>query len=129
MPPFNSSVSILLTADAADSLLQVLENSVHVPPALLSLHQLLIDEAHCQGDLMNGIVEGDAYQSTANTRARLQGQLWTPEPMPGLPDTLSPPHTLDVPSDLLLAPTSSDVPSLAGHRRAQFQVEGSDYVN
>lgn len=63
MPPFKSSVSILLPADAADSLLQILENSVHVPPALLSLHQLLIDKAHCQGDLVNGVVEDDgAYK-------------------------------------------------------------------
>ncbi|KIK34132.1 hypothetical protein CY34DRAFT_17938 [Suillus luteus UH-Slu-Lm8-n1] len=150
MPPFKSSVSILLPADAADSLLQILENSVHVPPALLSLHQLLIDKAHCQGDLVNGVVEDDAKQCNANARAHLQGQLWTPEPTPGLPDTLSLPHTLDVhtldiTNDFLPAPASnthspphtldvttqasSDVPSLVGHRRAQCQVEGPNHLD
>lgn len=91
-----------------------------------------------------------AKQCNANARAHLQGQLWTPEPMPGLPDMLSLPHTLDVhtldiTNDFLPAPASnthspphtldvttqasSDVPSLVGHRRARCQVEGPNHLD
>jgi hypothetical protein len=77
MPPlFRSSVTITLTPDAANRMLQILEDSVPLPPDLYNLHQYMIVQAHNQDVVVHAGVH--------------PWSLPEPEPTPTLaPDALS----------------------------------------